>query len=110
MCSQFRDAKVCRADFRRKQVEFYCAECDHCVYVHLSLHLNGNHIMHCPNCGHRHYRVIKDGVITSDRFSEQLPIASVIRPVKSAAVPREKRRYKGEIAKVREGELTGEYS
>lgn len=31
--------------------------------------LNGNHEIECPRCGHLHYRVIKEGKVTSERYS-----------------------------------------
>lgn len=30
--------------------------------------LNGNHKIECPRCGHLHFRKVKDGVVTSDRY------------------------------------------
>jgi hypothetical protein len=31
--------------------------------------LDGNHIITCPKCGHEHYRVIKNGEVTGERYS-----------------------------------------
>jgi hypothetical protein len=63
--------------------------------------------MNCPNCRHKHYRVIKKGIITSDRFDESLPEKHEIVPMRSACVPEDKRRPKGKIALIREMEATG---
>ena len=52
----------------RIKKEFYCNECQKYFDVKLNMALNGNHRVHCPNCGHIHYREIKDGVITGVRF------------------------------------------
>lgn len=30
--------------------------------------LNGNHEIECPRCGHLHYRLVKDGRVTSERY------------------------------------------
>jgi len=35
----------------------------------LNTSLNGGYRIHCPNCGHVHYRTVKGGVITEDRFT-----------------------------------------
>jgi hypothetical protein len=91
----------------RTLIEFFCQMCDHYTYARMNLSVNGNHIMNCPNCDHKHYRVVKDGVITSERFNEKEPHSYEIVAMKSACVPAEKRRTKGLIAKVREMEAAG---
>lgn len=30
--------------------------------------LDGNHAIECPRCGHLHYRVVKQGRVTGDRY------------------------------------------
>lgn len=92
---------------RRIEVEFWCAECKHYTYVRLNLGLNGNHVMNCPNCGHKHYRLVQRGVITSDRFTEGQCIADEIVPMKSACVPQAQRRERGQVAILREMEALG---
>lgn len=92
---------------RRIEVEFWCGECQHYIYVKLNTALDGNHIVVCPNCDHKHYRLVKCGVITSDRFTEGYGLADEIVPMKSAAVPKDKRRQRGNIAIVREMEAVG---
>lgn len=52
----------------RKKFEFYCQECKKYFDFVLNTSLNGNYRIHCPNCGHIHYRVLKDGAITEGRF------------------------------------------
>lgn len=56
----------------RQVIEFYCQECRKYFDVKLNMSLNGNHRIHCPNpqCKHIHYRMIKDGIITEARFSD----------------------------------------
>ena len=51
--------------------------------------LNGNHEIECPRCGHIHYRVIKDGVVTGERYSSGYPTHKVERREmwKSETVP-----------------------
>lgn len=55
----------------RKQFEFYCSGgCGKYFYFTLRDNLNGNHRIHCPNCGHVHYRELKNGEITEARFNK----------------------------------------
>lgn len=49
--------------------ELYCTECERYVQFSLDIALNGNHVLDCPNCGHTHYRVVRDGKITDIRFN-----------------------------------------
>ena len=30
--------------------------------------IDGNHVLNCPNCGHQHCRVVRNGVITGLRW------------------------------------------
>jgi len=53
------------------RTEIYCHECNGYVRFTLDDSLNGNHIITCPNCGHEHCRVIKDGKVTGDRWSSR---------------------------------------
>ena len=92
---------------KRIEAEFWCGECRHYIYVKLNTGLEGNHIVVCPQCGHKHYRLVKCGVITSDRFNESQPLVDEIIPMKSAAVPADQRRKRGSIAIIREMELVG---
>jgi len=43
--------------------EFYCGECVGYFLVRLNMALNFEAHIKCPNCGHEHRRVIKDGEI-----------------------------------------------
>jgi hypothetical protein len=43
--------------------EFYCNDCVGYFRVKLNLAINARVEMVCPNCGRKHPRVIKDGVI-----------------------------------------------
>lgn len=51
--------------------ELYCHECGKYVQFELDMSLNGNHVLNCPNCGHEHCRVVKDGVISDDRWDSR---------------------------------------
>lgn len=54
--------------------ELFCSECGKYVRFPIDLALDGNHEIVCPNCGHVHYRVVKKGIITEDRYN---PIPSM---------------------------------
>lgn len=92
---------------RRVEIEFWCANCSHYIYLKLNTQLQGNHVVICPICQHKHYRLVENGIITSDRFTEGYGIADEIMPMPSAAVPKEQRRVRGEIAVLREMEALG---
>ena len=92
---------------RRVEIEFWCAECQHYIYLKLNTQLQGNHVVVCPKCQHKHYRLVENGIITSDRYTEGRVIADEIMPMPSAAVPKDQRRIRGEIAVLREMEALG---
>jgi hypothetical protein len=48
--------------------------------------LDGNYRVHCPNCGHVHYRTVKKGVITDTRFPDnhESILVEDIYPMKSS--------------------------
>ena len=48
--------------------ELFCHECSSYVQFNLDMDLEGKHILHCPVCGHEHYRIVKDGVVTEERW------------------------------------------
>ena len=51
--------------------EFYCSgSCGKYFDFKLNMALNGNYRIHCPNCGHVHYRMVKKGKITDTRFPD----------------------------------------
>ncbi len=51
--------------------EIHCHACNRTVRFELDLSLNGNHVLKCPQCGHEHCRVVKDGKITGDRWAQR---------------------------------------
>lgn len=51
--------------------ELWCHDCERYVQFTLDLSLNGNHVLNCPNCGHEHCRVVKDGKITDIRWDSR---------------------------------------
>lgn len=55
---------------RVERQELYCHNCDRYIQFDLDLSVDGNYRLDCPNCGHDHYRVVKDGKITDVRFDQ----------------------------------------
>ena len=51
--------------------ELYCHDCERYVQFNIDTSLNGNHVLTCPNCGREHCRVVKDGIITDDRWDSR---------------------------------------
>lgn len=59
--------------------ELHCHECDKYVQFDIDLDLDGNHVLACPNCGHEHCRVVRNGEITSERWDSRngnIPISA----------------------------------
>lgn len=54
----------CRTDMN-------CTNCNKAFVAELDFSISGNHVVECPYCGHEHCRVIKDGVITGDRWESR---------------------------------------
>lgn len=50
----------------RSQV--YCTNCGGTFVAALDMEIDGNHEITCPLCAHVHYRVVRDGEITEDRW------------------------------------------
>lgn len=48
--------------------ELYCHNCEMYVRFNLDIELNGQHIIECPNCKHKHYRFILNGEISDGRW------------------------------------------
>lgn len=55
----------------RRRQEIHCHDCGRWVQFVLDLSMNGNHVLNCPNCGHEHCRVVKDGQITDVRWDSR---------------------------------------
>jgi len=55
----------------KERQELHCHECNKYVQFDLDLDLDGNHVLTCPNCGHEHCRVVKNGKITEERWSSR---------------------------------------
>jgi len=64
------------SDYIQRQ-ELWCHGCDNYVQFDIDLSLNGNHEFACPVCGHKHYRYVENGRITSTRWQSSGPIIYV---------------------------------
>lgn len=53
------------------RTDMSCHNCSKQFVALLDYRENGNHICYCPHCGHEHFRVIKDGKITEERWNSQ---------------------------------------
>lgn len=51
--------------------EIWCHNCNQYVQFDIDMELDGNHVLLCPNCEHEHCRVVKNGVITDDRWDSR---------------------------------------
>ena len=54
------------------RTDMHCTHCSKTFIATFDLRLDGNHIVECPHCGHEHCRVVKDGVVTSDRWDSHV--------------------------------------
>lgn len=53
------------------RTEETCTSCAKLFVAKINYDLNGQHKILCPYCGHEHWRVIKNGVMTGDRWGSQ---------------------------------------
>lgn len=51
------------------RTDMYCHDCDNNFIAVIDYNIDGNHEIICPHCSHIHYRLIKKGKITSDRWN-----------------------------------------
>jgi hypothetical protein len=50
--------------------ELHCHNCQSYVQFDVDMELEGQYILDCPKCGHKHYRVVKNGEITDERWGQ----------------------------------------
>jgi DNA-directed RNA polymerase subunit RPC12/RpoP len=48
-----------------------CTSCGKIFIAKINHDLDGNHVLRCPFCGHQHFRTIRKGIVTGDRWSSQ---------------------------------------
>lgn len=61
------------------RTDMYCHHCDKNFIAELDYDIDGNHVVECPHCGHEHCRVIKNGVITGDRWDGHNDHSNTVR-------------------------------
>jgi phage terminase large subunit GpA-like protein len=74
-----------RQEAQRERQELHCHACDQYVQFTMDMSLNGNHVLNCPNCGHEHCRVVRNGIITEDRWDSRNGPAIQVYSVTSSA-------------------------
>ena len=47
----------------KQRQELHCHACNNYVQFDIDVEQNGNHVIICPNCGHEHCRVVRNGII-----------------------------------------------
>ena len=66
---------------QKERQEIHCHDCNNYVQFDIDMGLDGQHVLDCPRCGHKHYRVVRNGKITAERWgrdpSQGSPIYSV---------------------------------
>lgn len=55
-----------------QRTELYCHSCNKNFIAQLDFSISGNYVIECAHCGHEHWRTIKDGKITEDRWGSQI--------------------------------------
>lgn len=53
------------------RTDMHCHQCGKGFIALLDFSIDGQHVVECPRCGHEHCRVIKDGVITGERWDSR---------------------------------------
>jgi DNA-directed RNA polymerase subunit RPC12/RpoP len=61
----------------RSRTDVACTNCPNVFLALLDYDIDGCHVIRCPYCGHEHFRVIKAGKITEDRWNGQMSRVSV---------------------------------
>lgn len=67
------------------RTDMYCHSCDeqkispNTFIATIDHDIDGNHEIECPRCGHIHFRVIKDGLVTEQRYNSGYPTHKVER-------------------------------
>jgi DNA-directed RNA polymerase subunit RPC12/RpoP len=51
------------------KTDMHCHNCSKSFIAQLDYRIDGNQRIECPHCRHIHFRVIKDGIVTGERYS-----------------------------------------
>jgi hypothetical protein len=55
----------------KQRQELHCHACNNYVQFDIDVEQQGNHVIICPNCGHEHCRVVRNGIITEARWDRR---------------------------------------
>ena len=66
------DSETARILMIQRQ-DLHCTNCGRHVVFDMDFDLDGNHEITCPECGHVHYRVVQNGLITEERWNSSMP-------------------------------------
>ena len=69
----------------RDRQEIHCHGCGRFVQFILNFENDGNYEIDCPRCGHTHYRVIRNGRITDDRWKSSMQYTQIYGATSSMA-------------------------
>jgi len=50
------------------RTDMNCHHCSKGFVAEIDHDVNGKFVIHCPHCDHQHFRAIKDGVMTEERW------------------------------------------
>jgi len=53
--------------------EIFCHGCDSYVQFEIDINVDGNYTIPCPKCGHEHYRVVRNRMVTDQRWASSGP-------------------------------------
>ena len=52
------------------RTDMHCHNCHKGFVAEIDYDVTGEFKIHCPHCDHQHWRVVKDGVMTDQRWGE----------------------------------------
>lgn len=72
-----RNANIKKTEPDLEPQEIFCHGCGMYVQFRIDKSLDGNHTLNCPKCGHEHFRVVKNGEITDERWKSSGPTYNI---------------------------------
>lgn len=55
----------------------WCHDCRGYFTVDMDMEQNGQHEIVCPSCGHIHYRIVENGVVTEERYRSSMGMRTI---------------------------------
>ena len=53
----------------RERQEVYCHHCDSYISFIVDLEVSGRYVVNCPKCNHEHFRIVENGRVTANRWT-----------------------------------------